>query len=112
GNCRWADSFTQSNNRGEFNHVFEHNGETHTLKEWSRILNIGYSKLYYRAIKKGMSFEKAISEDPYNRLISFNREELCLADWCRRYNIKYQIVIDRIISGWNIGDALTKPKSK
>lgn len=39
GNCRWADNFVQSNNRRN-NRRVTFNGETLTLAEWARKLNI------------------------------------------------------------------------
>ena len=38
-NCRWADEITQQNNRTN-NTLYEYEGETHTLTEWSRIKGI------------------------------------------------------------------------
>ena len=38
-NCRWADEITQQNNRTN-NTLYEYDGETHTLTEWSRIKGI------------------------------------------------------------------------
>lgn len=43
-NCRWCDRKTQQNNRRN-NLYFEFRGETHTLKEWSRLLCIPYQAL-------------------------------------------------------------------
>jgi hypothetical protein len=59
-NCRWADSYTQSGNRGEFNNRFSYNGKEMTLKDWARFLNIKYTTLYQRIYISGMSFEEAI----------------------------------------------------
>ena len=38
-NCRWTDEITQQNNRTN-NTLYESEGETHTLTEWSRIKGI------------------------------------------------------------------------
>lgn len=38
-NCRWTDEITQQNNRTN-NTLYEYEGETHTLTEWSRIKGI------------------------------------------------------------------------
>ena len=107
-NCRWADIYTQAQNK-EFNKLYTYNGETHVLKEWSRILNFNYGTVYGR-ISKGMSFEEAIQEDPYGKLIEFNGEKHNLKDWCKIYNIKYMTVINRIHShGWTFERAITTP---
>lgn len=109
-NCRWADHYTQSQNRGDFNLIFTYNGQTHVLKEWARILNIKYTTLYNRISRSGMSFEEAISVNPEDRLTEFNGEKKSLAEWCRIYDIKYQTVINRIYKHhWTIEEALTTP---
>ena len=59
-NCRWATMKTQQNNRRSCKYI-EHNGEVHTIKEWSKILEIKYSTLYSRITKYNMPFEVAIS---------------------------------------------------
>lgn len=38
-NCRWADPFTQANNKQNTIYI-EHNGEKHTISEWAIILGI------------------------------------------------------------------------
>lgn len=62
-NCRWTDYLTQSNNKRN-NRVFEHNGETKTLSEWCKALNLPYKRIYFR-ITKGWTFEEAISQKKY-----------------------------------------------
>ena len=57
-NCRWADNITQANNKRN-NIKLTHNGETHTLPEWSRKLNLPYSTLADRR-KKGKSVEEIL----------------------------------------------------
>lgn len=57
-NCRWSTRKQQSNNRRS-NHYITYNGETHTLKEWSEILNISYSMLNHR-IQRNWDLEKAL----------------------------------------------------
>lgn len=109
-NCRWASSTTQSQNRGEFNLIFTHNGETHVLKEWARIVNIKYGTLYNRIYRDGLSFEDAIKEDPYERLFEFKGQKKTLKDWCEIYNIKYQTVVNRLHKHqWTLEEALLTP---
>jgi len=47
-NCRWATRQEQAVNR-KTSILYEYCGESHTLNEWSRILNIPQSTLWYRA---------------------------------------------------------------
>lgn len=110
-NCRWADNYTQAQNRGDFNKIFTYNNETHTLKEWSRILNINYGTLHSRIYRSGLTFEDAIKPDPFNRLITLNGETHTLTEWCNIYNIKRQTVINRIHKHkWDYEKAITTPK--
>ncbi|WP_455797214.1 hypothetical protein [Clostridium butyricum] len=58
-NCRWADDITQANNKRN-NIKLTYNGETHTLPEWSRKLNLPYSTLA-DIRKKGKSVEEILN---------------------------------------------------
>ena len=112
-NCRWADNYTQSQNRGDFNLIFTYNGETHVLKEWARILNIKYTTLYNRIKRSNMTFEEAINRTPEDLLTEFNGEKKTLKEWCQIYNIKYQTVINRLHKHkWSLEEALTTPYGK
>ena len=46
-NCRWTDWITQNNNT-RWNRLITYNNITHTVADWSRILNIKYKLLYDR----------------------------------------------------------------
>ena len=61
-NCRWATQKTQCSNRGAFNKVFTHKGETLVLKAWAERFGIKYTTLYQRIYRSGMPFERAISK--------------------------------------------------
>ncbi len=111
-NCRWADTVTQGNNKGDFNIVINYNNESHTLKQWSVLLNIKYTTLYLRLFRNGLSFEEAIKLDPYNKLIFYKGEKKCLKDWCNLLNLPYQNMVDRKHKGWSVEDAFEKPIRK
>lgn len=57
-NCRWATSVTQANNTRR-NRRISHNGETHTVAEWSRITGLSKSALCHR-LERGWSVDKAL----------------------------------------------------
>jgi hypothetical protein len=59
GNVRWATYIEQSNNTKD-NRRISHNGETHSLSEWARILDMRVSVLAGR-LRSGWTFERAIS---------------------------------------------------
>lgn len=63
-NCRWVDDIVQANNRRS-NHYVSYAGSTHSIAEWSRILDVDYQRLL-RSINKGdmIYFEKYY--DNYN----------------------------------------------
>ena len=58
-NCRWITMIEQNNNRID-NIYFDYNGESKTLRDWCRVLNLRYPKMYFRIHFKGMSFEEAM----------------------------------------------------
>jgi hypothetical protein len=58
-NCRWA-TITEQTNNVRTNIRLSLNGVTHTLPEWSRLLNINRNTLYIRH-RKGWSDEKVLT---------------------------------------------------
>lgn len=60
-NCRFCSMKDQANNRTS-NVVVEFDGQSHTIKEWSEILGIPYSRLYMR-LKNGWTIERAFEKD-------------------------------------------------
>ncbi len=61
-NCRWATVKQQARNRRS-NRMITHNRETKPLAEWAEVFKIPYKILWDR-IKKGWTFEDAISVLP------------------------------------------------
>lgn len=61
-NCRWISNKAQANNR-RANHQITHNGETHTITEWSEITGIERCTILWR-LKAGWSVEKALTLKP------------------------------------------------
>lgn len=59
-NCRWATVEEQRNNMRS-NVILEYNGQSHTMAEWARLLNISYTALLQRIHKLGWSVEKALT---------------------------------------------------
>lgn len=58
-NCRWVDDIIQANNKRN-NHILTYNGETHTLKEWSRLIGIQPYTLYNRVNKLGWTVGESL----------------------------------------------------
>ena len=59
-NCRWSTMTEQANNKRSNTHI-EHNGEVHTISEWSRITGVSTSRIH-KGIKRGDSFESIITQ--------------------------------------------------
>lgn len=58
-NCRWATQSQQMRNT-RVNHLLTHDGETHTLVEWSEITGIPYHTLKQRINTYGWNVERAL----------------------------------------------------
>ena len=61
GNVRWTSTQTQNNNRRS-NQLLTYNGETHTVADWARLLNINFWTLWARLFKYGWPVERALTE--------------------------------------------------
>lgn len=59
-NCRWVDIYAQAQNR-RCCLYYEKDGDIKTLAEWCRELELDYHLIYCR-IRRGWSFDRAISE--------------------------------------------------
>ena len=77
-NCRWTSNLIQSNNRSEFNLIYEYKGKFKTLKEWSKVLNIKYTTLYMRITRQNLSFEEAININKEDKLTEYKGIKKCL----------------------------------
>ena len=66
GNCRWVTNIVQANN-SRHNHCVTYKGETHSLSEWSRILNLPFHLLSNRINSYGWSVERAFETPKSNR---------------------------------------------
>lgn len=118
-NCRWADQEEQQNNKSN-NYLITYKGETKTLAQWAKELNIKEGTIRSR-IRYGWSIDK-IFETPINnnavnrkariKLITYNNETKTLTEWAKEYNIPYKTLYARLARGWEFSKALTTPLSK
>lgn len=69
-NCRWVDRKTQQNNRRN-NHHFTYNGVTHTIAEWSKLLNVNPETLRYRVNHNNLIDFESLT---YSELITGGKE--------------------------------------
>lgn len=73
-NCRWANAVVQGNNRRN-NRRITYNGETKTLSEWSRILDMNWFTLFHR-LKAGISVEDAFTNPVQSKCrIQYNKQQ-------------------------------------
>lgn len=61
GNCRWATRLEQANNHRD-NRRIEYKGETLTLAQWAKRLNLPYHTLKNRTGRLGWSPDRAFNE--------------------------------------------------
>lgn len=59
-NCRWA-TFTEQCNNRRTNRFVTYNGESHTLAEWAKLLDLDYKQLHSRFHTLGWTFQRAIA---------------------------------------------------
>lgn len=109
-NCRWTDNATQAKNRGSFTPLIQYKGETHILKDWSKILGIKYVTLRKRIFEMGMSFEDAVKYvDPRDVPIWYNGKYYTRKELCETYNIPLANFYDRVHKGWPLEKILSTP---
>lgn len=60
-NCTWIPFQEQQKNR-RFCRFITYKGETKTLTDWCKALNLPYKQIHNRMFKLGWSFERAVSE--------------------------------------------------
>ena len=89
--------------------IIEWNGEKHTLKEWSEILNIPVSTLKHRyhdcwPIEKIMTTK----HNKTNKFIEFGGKKLKISQWSKLLNISIENIQNRLYHlGWSIEKTLT-----
>lgn len=64
-NCRWSDMITQCNNRRN-SKFLEYKGQTKTLSQWVRELNLKYPRTYHRIFILGWSVKDAFEDGFYH----------------------------------------------
>ena len=65
-NCRWV-TYKKQNNNKRNNFFITFNEKTHTLHEWSEILNINYNTLWRRIKRDNWSIERAFTTPIHNK---------------------------------------------
>lgn len=104
-NCRWVDIKAQQNNKRN-NKYITYKGETKTMSEWAKTLNINYKLLKSRLVS-GWEFERAIST-PNKSIGKFtvNGEINTARYFAKKYDVPEVTVYDRLKRGLSIEEAL------
>lgn len=104
-NCRWVDIKTQQNNKRN-NKYITYKGETKTMSEWAKTLNINYSLLKSRLLS-GWTFDMAISK-PSKSIGKFtvNGEINTARYFAKKYDVPEVTVYNRLKRGLSIEEAL------
>lgn len=120
-NCYWATMDIQSNNQ-EKNILLEYNGDTKTLAQWARYLNVPYDQIRGR-YRYGWD-AKSIIETPKNkyhterkisgnsRVIHYNGQRLTVAGWAKKLGCSYDVLRNRLRNGWDEERTITTPTRK
>jgi hypothetical protein len=115
GNCRWADNFTQNNNRGNYNTLFTLNGVTKTQAEWARKLGLKDTAIQER-LRRGWSVEKALttpcrSFTKQNTKWTYKEETKNLSQWAKIIGINVDTLHHRLKNGWTLETPLKRRAS-
>ena len=117
-NCYWALRDEQENNK-ERSVKLTYKGETFTLTQWARKLNMSYEQVRTR-YRYGWEPED-IFEAPKNKyrkprkhgnrskLITYNGETLTVTEWAKKLGVDYEIIRSRLRYGWTPEKILTTP---
>jgi hypothetical protein len=112
-NCRWADSSTQTKNRGSFNLLYTYNNETKVLKDWARYFGISYNTLHSRIFRSGRTFEQAIdSEFDAGETMEYKGIKYTIEELSNTFNIRKQLIYDRRSRGWTTEKIVEHPTRK
>ena len=112
GNCRWATAKQQAENRSN-NRLLTFSGETLTVTEWARRLNVTDVCLL-RRLKNGLSVEDVLGasrRDYYwsinkRQTLTFNGETLTLREWSERLGLTAACLNRRIKRGLSVEQVL------
>ncbi len=108
GNCRWATTREQTNNRCNTVWV-EHEGVRMSLTDAIELVGAD-AQLISSRIKLGWSFERAISE-PLHAIPVYehNGVSLTMQEWSRKCGVSMGTIHRRLRRGWSFDKAISTP---
>ena len=107
-NCRWASPTVQANNKKNIN-KYTYNGESHSIAEWARILNVSRELLKDRIVRLHWDIEKALTTPPRKcEKIEYNGEIHTWQEWSEITGISQKTLQARYYTlKWSIEATLT-----
>lgn len=88
GNVRWADPFTQANNKSS-NRLITFNGVQKSVSEWARELGISVSCISTRLNREGLSVSEALTRPPRRQdpLYEAYGRSMTLTQWAKETGV-------------------------
>ena len=114
GNCRWATSMEQNNNRRSNVHV-NVGGEKMTVTQAARTIGIEPEK-FRKRLYSGFPLETALTTSSLithrrsrrNHWVEVNGEKMIVAELARRVGLSPYLLKDRLRRGWSVEKAISK----
>ena len=106
-NCRWATMLTQNNNTRHCRRITYH-GETHTVAEWERKLNMKCGILEQRLLR-GMTLSDALStpvKTCQTRYVTYKGKVMSLHGWAKHLGMNYSTFQSKINKGISMEDII------
>ena len=91
---------------------YEARGESHTIKEWSRITGVNYGTLWDRIRCRGMTMEEALDEPTSLTKIKMANDdgvEMSVKEWSKMTGVSTHAIYTRIKRGWPMEEAVKTP---
>lgn len=114
-NCKWASKTEQANNKRN-SHFITHNGQTKTLAEWAKDLNIPYTALISRINKHKWPLDKAltkrVAKPAKERLVKWRGKTYNISTWSKITGIGETTLQYRLKAGFSVEDLFKKPSPR
>ena len=120
-NCRWATMAEQAVNTSR-NRVVQFKGKSLCISEWEKELGLKVGILYYRLkhwpVEVALSNDGQVIAEHKNKMklnsakkakfIEHEGETLSIYQWCKKLNLPYDLVRNRVYSGWSFQRAISQ----
>lgn len=109
-NCTWKTISQQQRNKRN-SKLYEYNGESHTLIDWSEITGVEYSLLRSRVLGYGIPIKEAI-ETPKKETekYNYNGKSLTMSEWAKELGVTPHALRARLKKGKPYSEIFTSKK--